>query len=162
MTRRPNKYRLSDDETQIFATDKHGHVFVISAEDEHLLNDHRFCRNSSGYFETRSDYKLVRLHKLIMGTSGEVDHINGKPWDNRRENLRICSHSQNLQNKKIQINNRLGVKGVFQATGRRKYTAKIMVGGKNITLGQYDTVEQAKAEYDKAARHHFGEFARIA
>ena len=83
----------------------------------------------------------------------EVDHINGDTLDNRKINLRICSHAENSRNRKKPIGNNQ-YKGVRK--NRRKYAAYIQ-GGKY--LGLYDTPEQAAFAYNEAAKDYYGEFA---
>lgn len=87
-----------------------------------------------------------------------IDHINGNPLDNRRENLRFCTHAQNMQNSKVRKHSGTGVKGVQKH--RNKYRALICKNGKQIKLGSFDSIEEAKACYDAAALEIFGEFAR--
>ncbi|ASJ79287.1 HNH endonuclease [Curvibacter phage P26059B] len=87
-----------------------------------------------------------------------VDHINGNPSDNRRENLRFCTHAQNMQNSKVRSHSSTGVKGVQKHKNR--YRALIRRDGKQVRLGSFTTIEEAKACYDAAALETFGEFAR--
>lgn len=67
-----------------------------------------------GYVKGRIGGKLVSLHRVITQapTGVHVDHINRNPLDNRRENLRFVSRSQNMANSRLHKNNKLGVRGV--------------------------------------------------
>ena len=58
----------------------------------------------------------IMMHKFIMNAPKGmcVDHINHNGLDNRRENLRICSYSQNAQNKRRRVDSRSGYKGVYE------------------------------------------------
>jgi hypothetical protein len=81
------------------------------------------------------------LHRFLMQPSSGlvVDHINGDTLDNRRENLRICTHVENLRKAKVSVRNRTGVKGVSHHRGG--YYAKLS----NTYLGYFPTIEQAAA-----------------
>lgn len=81
-----------------------------------------------------------------------IDHINGNASDNRIENLREATMSQNLAN-----SHKL-VRGVFEERGR--YRATIRVQGEAIHLGIYNNKELAQAAYNEAAELHFKTYAR--
>ena len=91
-----------------------------------------------------------------------LDHINGDTSDNRIENLRECTPAQNQQNSKMKVTNKAGFKGVRRhvSGGKRCWQAKIVVAGKQKSLGYFETPAEAGAAYAKAAVEHFGEFAR--
>lgn len=102
--------------------------------------------------------KVTFMHRVIIGAPPGVmvDHANGNGLDNRRSNLRLCSHAQNQRNRRAA--NALGIKGVYP--NRSKYAARISVNGKAINLGTFSTPGEAAAAYAAAAILHFGEFAR--
>jgi hypothetical protein len=83
----------------------------------------------------------------------DVDHINADRNDNRRENLRVCTRSQNMANMK-----RAG-KGVCRH--RDKWKARITVNYKSIYLGCFDSKSDALAAYESAAAYHFGDYASV-
>lgn len=109
--------------------------------------------------------KAVMMHRVVLGAQRgqEVDHINGLGHDNRRANLRICTHAQNNANQ----HGGRGLsrfKGVYLFGNRLttpKWRALIRVGGKSVSLGLHADEEAAARAYDAAAIQHFGEFARI-
>jgi len=86
-----------------------------------------------------------------------IDHINGNPQDNRIENLRECSRSQNGANS---LNRRKQYKGVHHRKDNGKYMARICINRKSIFLGNFNKAKDAAKAYDKKARALFGEFAR--
>lgn len=106
------------------------------------------------------------LHRLIAGCEdGQlVDHINGNGLDNRRSNLRLCSHVENMQNRRMHRNNQSGHKGVYfdPDLNGRPWRAQIRAHGKKHCLGRFDTAEQACEAYKNAALRLHGPFARTA
>lgn len=105
--------------------------------------------------------KRVWMHRVIMNTPNEMDtdHWDGNGLNNQRDNLRVCTNTQNQANKNKQTNNTSGHKGVFWNLG--KWHAKIGVNGQVVHLGTFSNIEDASRAYDEAAQKYFGEFARI-
>ncbi len=105
--------------------------------------------------------KSVLMHRLIMQTPEgmQTDHKNGDGLDNRRENLRVCTRSQNRMNSGRQANNTSGYKGVNLEKSVGKWRARIMVSGKHKSLGLFTTKEEAYAAYCVACVKFHGEFA---
>lgn len=104
----------------------------------------------------------IGLSRLILGAEpGEiVDHINGDIFDNRRANLRICTHAENMRNRRVAANNASGFKGVYRRKNERRFAASITFNKRQVLVGWYDTPVEAATAYDIAAKHYFGEFAR--
>lgn len=125
----------------------------------------------AGYVITHG-YRKIELmgvvlaeHRLVyLLTHGhlptQIDHKNGIKTDNRPENLRPATRTQNGQNRKIQQNNS-GYKGVHRRKTGHKFSAAIRVNKILISLGNFDCPIKAAEAYDAAALKHFGEFARI-
>ena len=95
------------------------------------------------------------MHRLVMNAKDgmEIDHIFHKNNDNRKSQLRECTRSQNDMNRKINKNNTIGVAGVYLDKRYDKWQARIGVNGNSISLGTFDTKEEAiearlKAEID--------------
>ncbi len=104
------------------------------------------------------------LHRLLLNAKSNefVDHINGNPLDNRKENLRICTRSENCRNSKLRKDNTSGYKGVWKYKGRKKpWVAEIKLNDKNLKIGYFKTKKEAANAYNKMAIKHFGRFARI-
>lgn len=101
------------------------------------------------------------MHRLIMDpkVGSFVDHINGDGLDNRRANLRVCTHAQNMANQRKREGTMSRFKGVY-ITGSGKYGASIESAGKTVHLGTFAEEERAARQYDRAARVFFGNFAR--
>jgi hypothetical protein len=110
---------------------------------------------------------IVLMHRLILELDGqnidglEVDHDNGNRLDNRRENLRPATKSQNMSNRGPFLNNKSGFKGVCWHKRRQKWIAQIHVSGKRTHLGYFDDPIAAARAYDAAALELHGAFARL-
>jgi hypothetical protein len=108
----------------------------------------------------------VYLHRIIAGAKppshGEnkkfnvVDHINHNTLDNRKCNLRICTRRDNTRNRS-KIKGRLLPKGVRKAS-KNSFSARICANGREIHLGSYKTIDEAKKAYAEAAKKTYGEF----
>jgi hypothetical protein len=104
----------------------------------------------------------VLLHRFIMNAEKGtiVDHINGNTLDNRRENLRVCSHSENMRNSKKRSGGKCPYKGVYFNKRANKWNPQIKLDGKSISLGYYLTAEEARDAYIAASRKYHGDFGR--
>lgn len=144
-----------------------GKVAIIDADDAEKVLAFKWTAMESypglWYAYRKDDRKSILLHRFIMGAPDEVgvDHWNGDGLDNRRENLRLATESQNGANRGLQSNNSSGFKGVVFHRRCGRWQARIKVQGKTISLRYHDTPEKAAHAYDKAARKFFGEFAYL-
>lgn len=91
----------------------------------------------------------------------QLDHINGRGWDNRLCNLRPCDHQQNQGNVGAPKHNTSGFKGVSYCKQTGKWRASIRNKSDPIHLGRFDSIILAALAYDNAARLVFGEFANV-
>jgi hypothetical protein len=117
--------------------------------------------DGSGYIKLAFNGKWVMAHRLAWRLShgawptGEIDHINGNPSDNRIANLREATRSQNV------MNTRRG-NGVCWHKGRKKWQVAVKAKGKAHYLGCFADREAAEAVAAEAIRRLHGEFANIA
>lgn len=132
--------------------------FFFDFADLSLVSQYNWHIDAQGYPKSNG----MHLHRLLMNPPDGmvVDHIDGDKLNNRRNNLRICKHSENLRNASISSSNTSGFKGVCFDKSRNKWSANITVNGKHHYLGRYDTPEEAAEEYDKAASIFYGKYAR--
>jgi hypothetical protein len=104
----------------------------------------------------------VSMHAQIMGFQRDfVDHKNGNGLDNRRQNLRTCTRSQNMANSCLSKRSKSGLKGVFYDNRIKKYHVNIMLDRKHFSVGYFALPCIAARAYDTMARRMFGEFARL-
>lgn len=105
----------------------------------------------------------IWVHGLTIG-GGEIDHKDTNPSNNAIWNLRLATSSQQKQNRKVQSNNRSGLKGAYfhAAHKGKKWRSQIKADGRLIFLGYFQTAQEAHEAYGNAARKHFGQFARTA
>jgi hypothetical protein len=142
-----------------------GFVTFVSPEDAHRLrgvNWHAVrSSNPSLFYAVRliGSHKIgkrVGLHRAILGDpAGDIDHIDHNGLNNRRENLRRGSRSQNLGNSRQQ----LGPSGFRGVHLRKAGRPSARVGGRY--LGRFETPEEAARANDAAAVKRFGQFATL-
>lgn len=106
--------------------------------------------------------RMYRAHRVIWllmtGSypSGNIDHIDGDATNNRWDNLRIATQSENMANRSKQKNNTSGYKGVSKHGSN--WRAQLEIGGKKVIIGTYKTPEEAYQMYSAVSQQHNGEF----
>jgi len=153
---------------------------LVDDDDYEMLMEHKWYAawlTSDGKFravrnsprDLSGKQKKILIHRVITNAPKEkmVDHINGNPLDNRKDNLRVCTHQENCMNRGKQKNNMSGYKGVsYRKKGKdmineyqKPWIASISFNGKNILFDYYKTKEEAALAYNKKAPELFGKFA---
>jgi len=159
-----NALLIKDNTCLIFLYDRYGKKVaeaIIDVEDIEKVRGRKWGLEK-GYPFSRTKDKIY-LHQLILGKTPkgkEIDHKNTNPLDNRKENLRFCTHSQNLQNS----NSRTGssaYKGVSWDKERKKWFTCIRINKKTVALGRFNNEAEAAIAYDDEALKSFGKFARL-
>lgn len=121
---------------------------VNSGNRKNLAGSKAGTINNSGYASVCVNQKEHLVHRLIYAMfhgsfDGIIDHIDGNKLNNRVENLRIASYSQNSFNSKLYKSNKTGVKGVSYVAKFGKFVARCQTAGKSKYLGAFDSLEQA-------------------
>jgi hypothetical protein len=145
-----------------------GTITIVDNDDYEYLNQWKWylLKSHTNYYAIRSsrpDNKLIQLHRIVIkAKQGEiVDHINGDKLDNRKVNLRICTHAQNNQNRKISKLNKSGYNGVSWSIKNKRWVAQIACEKKKIHLGYYKDLIEAAKVFNQAAKKYHGEFAKL-
>lgn len=143
-----------------------GYVTIVDLVDADLADRLWFISDANYPYPASGSHKRrFRMHRVIteriigrpLRRGEEVDHIDGDSLNNRRSNLRVATHQQNIQNRAAWGNSRSGKLGVHWHKKTRKWVAVL----KGKTLGYFTTIEDAHAVYLKAAQEEYGEFAPI-
>ncbi len=140
---------------------------VRNDETNHILKG---GKNSRGYLHVSLYKNGKKSHRIIHQLVARafipnpenkpcVDHINGDKTNNCVDNLRYASNSENAMNQKKSKNNTSGVKGVSWHTRDNKWRAHIKIDGKNMHLGLFEDIEEAKKARIAAVDKMFREFA---
>lgn len=139
-----------------------GNVALVDDEDYERLYKHKWHLHSAGYatnWGTINGY----MHRFILGITGRskvVDHINGDKLDNRKINLRICSHSRNMNHRvKLSRNNTSGFIGIYWNKQKQKWNAQLDKDGKTYHFGFFNKKEDAIVMYKQESVKLLGTFA---
>lgn len=139
---------------------------IVDDKDHEMLSKVRWRKETNGYvvsYDTDENGHEIkpRIHRLVLNTDGGdvVDHINGDKLDNRSENLRVVTTSQNGMNRKTNHNSYTGFKGSTKQDG--KYVSTITLDRKTTHIGTFNTAEEAAKAYNIIAEKYFGEYAKL-
>ena len=164
-----NKYCVTSDGNCYRIYFLNGSFFIIDASDFPAVSEFSWSLGKRGYpvahtsRRAESGHRTFPLHRFLMNPEDgyDVDHVSGDKLDNRRANLRVCSHQQNMFNQKMRSTNSTGYYGVSKMKSTGRYEAYIHFDGKKKYLGTYMTAEEAASARDKAATRLFGVYARL-
>lgn len=159
---------------------KNGYEFEIDEEDIAIAKKpgwygwtqkHRYANGEYGHINQyiiRNTYingkrTVERLHRSILNAplGADVDHINGKGLDCRKNNLRLCTRLQNSMNSIKHRHSSSKYKGVTWRKIGKCWEARIKTNGKQKCLGYFNEENQAAIAYNKAAIEYFGEFSKL-
>jgi hypothetical protein len=148
-----------------------GKVAIVDDEDYDYLNQFKWCANKmKGKFYVVGNILLptnkktrTSMHRFIMKPEKcmVIDHLDGNPLNNKKNNLRICTRAENMRNYKIPVNNTSGFKGVYWHKITSKWMAYICFNNKIFHLGLFHELKDAARAYNAAALKYHGEFAHV-
>ena len=160
-----NEFKIENSYVIMYTTK--GEQFLVDLDDFEKVNKYYWGKDNDGYFvhgfKINGKNKKIRLHRFIMNCPDNmvVDHIHGKEsrFDNRKENLRLATVSENGMNRDLGKNNTSGVTGVTWHKQLKKWIVRIQVAGKRISLGTFDNLDNAIAVRKQAEEKYFGEWS---
>ena len=145
-----------------------GQYALVDDEDYERVNQFKwyahFSHRTNSFYATRKTKRpnqtQIYMHRVIMNTSNSMlcDHVNHNTLDNRKHNLRNCTIAQNLMNRGIQSNNKLGVKNVH-ISKNNTFVVAIQANNKRVFNKRFATLEEAIEARDEAIKKYHGEFA---
>lgn len=123
-------------------------------------------KQKSGYIRVSIKDRPHLVHRMIFlwhhgYLPKSIDHIDRNRSNNKIENLRAATATQNQGNRSLSKTNTSGFRGVGWHKRYNKWCARISINGKLKNIGQFDSIEDAKAAYQLEAIKHFGEFANV-
>lgn len=137
----------------------------VDAENYKYISEHEWFLSPSGYAWTfmNGSPTPITMHRMVVGVYHSlapyqiVDHVDGDRLCNLFSKLRICTMQENNFNRRVQCNNKLGLKGVYQR--RDLFRATIRLNGVFHHLGDYNDKFMAALAYNTAATALFGDYA---
>jgi hypothetical protein len=134
---------------------------LISSSDISRITNYTWNLMGRGYIKARINKKDIYLHRYILNQTDPsiiVDHINGDKLDNRQDNLRFATKSQNSFNRKKSADKSSIYKGVSFNKNKNMWQSYTKMNGVKNVIGYFDTQKKAALEYDKLALVLYGDF----
>ncbi len=164
-----NRFEISADGAYYKIFLKHGGIVFVDYDDFPKVSSYTWSLGKRGYPTANirkfdGSKSTTTMHKLLFGyfeKGIDVDHISGNKLDNRRSNLRLCSHQQNMFNQKKRSTNTSGYTGVSYRKKDKKFEAYIHHNGRKKGLGLFLSAKEAAIARDKASIELFGEYGRL-
>ncbi len=156
-----NEYDINDECVKVYLNEDKSNSFICDNSDWELLKQYKWCFNDR-YVSTIINKKRILIHRLIMQPleNQEVDHIDNNPLNNKKNNLRICSSSENNMNRKKPKNNTSGHKGVYFDKKAQKWRVYIQINKRTKYIGSYEDIETAIKYREKYEKEIYKEFRR--
>lgn len=155
-SRNTNQFIIDGDLLEIVT--KNGTTILADADDYEKLKNHSWCLSKTGYAVAYIQGKTRKLHRHILGLENPeiiVDHKNHNILDNRKSNLRICTTADNMKNIGPKNGNiDIGIRMTKHGT----YNVRITVNRKQVHIGNYATLEEARKARVEAEDKYHGEY----
>ena len=155
----PNEFVIKEEYAEMLMYKKGTEIekgkTTIDKEDVERCRKYKWNLSNRNYIQNGKTRR--RLSRFLLKYTGPlyVDNINGNKLDNRKENLIIVTNSNFKAGSS-------GVKGVtrqrIKNDGTQTWSAKIRANGKRITLGTFDSLEEAAKARKEAEIKYFGEY----
>lgn len=137
-------------------------MILADADDAIKVMRYSWCVSKTGYAVANIKGKVTKMHRYILGeavcANKLVDHKNGNSLDNRRSNLRICTHAENMRNVATKKTSKVGHLGI-RMTKEGKFNVRIVYAGVEHHIGNFDTLEIAIKAREEAEDFYHGDFA---
>ena len=142
-----------------------GKFAIVDAADYERLNRYKWCAMKGGaklYACRTTGRRTILMHRFLMNPPKGmvVDHIDGNGLNNRRSNLRICTHQQNMCNTRPKGKGSR-YKGVCWDKNRKQWIVVVRCGERHVHVGRFDDETEAARAYDRKAFELFGEYAYL-
>ena len=157
-----NKYDLSGEYGigYTYNQDSQGrNAFWFDIEDYEKIKDYCWFFSNDYVVAHNEFHKTIYLHKIIMPSLKQVDHIQHAKYDNRKNKLRVATNAENVRNQGIQSNNTSGATGVSWHKHRKAWQSYIGIDGKNLYLGLHADKDEAIKVRVNAENEYFGEWS---
>jgi hypothetical protein len=123
-----------------------------------------FINKTTGYVSVKIYGKAYKVHQIVYlmhhgFIPKEIDHINGNRADNRIENLREVTRTQNRMNSKMPKTNTSGIKNVHWKKQHKKWEVILIINGKRKDFGRYADLELAELVAIEARNKYHGKYA---
>ena len=156
-----NEYKIIDNYVVMYTTKKE--PFYVDLEDFEKVKNICWHKTNDGYIINKGQNGTLLLHRYVTNCPKEfqVDHIGGSQTrnDDRKENLRLVTHSQNSMNRCLDSQNPYGVTGVSWDYQKEKWCASITVQKHTYYLGYFDVFEKAVEARKNGEEKYFGEYS---
>lgn len=148
---------------------KDGHLYwkkVMHPNKQYLVGKEVGSIHPTGYRHVTWMGKPHKVHRLIFLLEHgylpkEIDHINGDRLDNRLENLREATRSENQCNRGALASNTSGYPGVTWHKKSKAWAVRVMKNGKTRALGYFKDLELAGLVATEARSLYHGNYAKV-
>jgi hypothetical protein len=142
---------------------------VAASWNARFAGEEAFCTlDAKGYWTGQLLGAKRKAHRVIWAMQtgawpeADIDHENRIRNDNRWNNIRPASRSENMFNRAANAGTKSGLKGVTWHEPNRRWRARIAINGKSTLLGYFATKEAAAEAYRAASERLHGAFGRVA